>query len=154
MRRKDREKDESFAFSVIDSAPFCTIGITDGGSVYTVPLSVVRDGRSLYFHSALEGRKVDMLRSGHSVSLTAVSECCVDQEGYTVRYRSAHADADVHEIADEREKAKALMLIIRRFAPDNTGMNPEKYIRAMADKTLVWRLDIISIAGKENRQAE
>ena len=109
------------------------------------------DGDHLYFHSAADGHKVDMLRSCLRASLTAVSDCIVDQDNYTVHYRSAHADCDVHEVSDEEEKIKALKLIIRHFAPDNEKIDPDRYIQHLIDKTLIWRLDIINIAGKENR---
>lgn len=151
MRRKDRERDESFALKVFDEAPYCTLGLSDRSChAYAVPVSAVRDGRSLYFHSALEGRKCSMLRESSIVSVSAVSEFFIDSEGYTVRYRSAHADAVPAEVEDRDEKIRALKLLIRRFAPDNQKIDPDEYISSLIDKTLVYRLDMKSISGKEN----
>ena len=151
MRRKDRERDESFALRVFDEAPYCTLGLSGkNGHVYTVPLSMVRDGNSLYFHSAMEGRKCGIIKENSNVSVTAVSEFFIDSAAYTVRYKSAYAEACAIEVVDRDEKIIALKLLIERFAPDNTKINPEKYIDSLLDKMLVYRLDIKSITGKEN----
>ena len=64
MRRKDRERDEKFALGVIDSAPYGVMALTDeNGEPYAIPLSPVRIGGFLYFHSAHEGTKNDIIKS-------------------------------------------------------------------------------------------
>ncbi len=151
MRRKDRERDEGFALKVFDEAPYCTLGLSDkNGHVYTVPLSMVREGKTLYFHSAMEGLKCSMIKENNHVSVSAVSEFFIDSAAYTVRYSSAHADADAVEVVDKAEKIRALKLLIKRYAPDNTAIDPEKYIDSFFDNTLVYRLNLKNISGKEN----
>ena len=61
MRRKDREMPLQFAHQVIDKATYGVVSMIDGEMPYSVPLSIVRSGDVLYFHSAMQGRKVDVL---------------------------------------------------------------------------------------------
>ena len=42
MRRKNRQKDESFALEVLDEALFVNISMYDGSEPYIVPISHVR----------------------------------------------------------------------------------------------------------------
>ncbi len=62
MRRKDRELVElSALYEILDKSDVLHLGLWDGHEVYVVPVNYVRIGDALYFHSALEGRKVDVL---------------------------------------------------------------------------------------------
>lgn len=72
MRRKDREvTNESRIDEIIRRCHCCRLGFSDGGEVYIVPMNfgfVKRGGkRVFYFHSAKEGRKIDLLRGGCNV---------------------------------------------------------------------------------------
>lgn len=44
MRRKDRERDRSFAWEVLKKAPYATLSLTDGqGRPYAVPVNQAVD---------------------------------------------------------------------------------------------------------------
>lgn len=70
MRRKDREviKDEEID-KIISNCYCCRLGFQDEGNIYMVPLSFgyeKNNGRRIfYFHSAKEGRKIDLIRKNH-----------------------------------------------------------------------------------------
>ena len=54
MRRKDREMSAEFGLSVIDKAQFGVLSLVNmENEVYSLPLSIARDGDRLYFHSAI-----------------------------------------------------------------------------------------------------
>lgn len=53
MRRKERQRDGSFAWDVLKKAPFVTVSmIGEDGAPYSVPVNAVVDDayRVLYFH--------------------------------------------------------------------------------------------------------
>ena len=55
MRRKDRERDRSFAWEVLKKAPYATLSLTDGqGRPYAVPVNqaVDEEYHVVYFHCA------------------------------------------------------------------------------------------------------
>ena len=49
LRRKDRQKDEKFALEVVDESLFANISMYDGKEPYSVVISHVRKGESIYF---------------------------------------------------------------------------------------------------------
>lgn len=76
MRRKDRERDRSFAWEVLKKAPYATLSLTDGqGRPYAVPVNqaVDEEYHVVYFHCAEAGEKWELLKDGAEVCLSAVS---------------------------------------------------------------------------------
>ena len=67
MRRKDREMSREYGLSVIDRSAFGILSVKDPDNPdlpYSIPLSIVRLGEKLYFHSARDGRKYELLQDG------------------------------------------------------------------------------------------
>ena len=63
MRQAEREiKDRSAIDDLIKRAVVCRLGMIDGDEPYIVPMNFGYDGKSLFFHCAKEGRKIDILR--------------------------------------------------------------------------------------------
>ena len=73
MRRKDREvTDITGIEEILSQCKTCHVAMVDEGSPYVVPLSYgykILKGNvlELYFHSALEGRKIDVLKRNNKV---------------------------------------------------------------------------------------
>ena len=66
MRRKDREvTDAGKIREAIEASHCCRLGFYDEGEVYIVPMNFgyteEEEKRIFYFHSAKEGRKVDLI---------------------------------------------------------------------------------------------
>lgn len=70
MRRRDREiTDISVMESIIRDSSVCRMGLCDGDRPYVVPMNFgYRDGK-VYMHSALEGKKLDIIRKNPDVCL-------------------------------------------------------------------------------------
>ena len=80
MRRKDREMSREFGIEVIDRADYGVVSMIDeNNEPYGIPLSIVRDGGNLYFHSALSGKKVDIFEKGHRVSVSFAGQIKVPE---------------------------------------------------------------------------
>lgn len=68
MRRKDREMSREFALEVSDKCEWAVLSMTDReGMPYAVPITIVRDGDAIYFHTAKAGRKLDILKQNPEV---------------------------------------------------------------------------------------
>ena len=73
MRRKDREiTDIEGIKEILSKCKTCHVAMVDRGAPYVVPLSYgyqILEGNvlELYFHSAREGRKLDVLKSNSQV---------------------------------------------------------------------------------------
>lgn len=77
MRRRDREvTDFNEIIHILDSGKVLHLGLVDQGKPYIVPMNygyvMENDKLVFYVHGALEGRKLDIIRSN--------SDCCVQIE--------------------------------------------------------------------------
>ena len=141
VRRKDRQMTEDFAWEVVDRCEYAVVAMTaEDGYPYCLPVNVVREGRNIYFHSAMAGRKAESLRLHPRVCLTCVGENQVLPERYTTLYASAVAFGTARELTDAREKTEALRLLCRRYAPNH-----------MDGFDAVWCIAVEEITGKSNR---
>ena len=112
MRRKDRQMPEEFALGVIDKCSFAPVAMTDEkGNPYCVPLSVAEDGGSIYFHSAFEGTKTDILKRNPKVYVSCVGDVTPAADRFTTEFESAAFSGTACEVTDIQEKIKALILI-------------------------------------------
>ena len=73
MRRKDREvKDYPEIIKIIDACDCCRLGFVDDKEAYIVPLNFGYETNgsdlTLYFHSANEGRKIDLVSKQERVA--------------------------------------------------------------------------------------
>ena len=124
MRRKERQRDESFAWDVLKEAPFVTVSmIGEDGAPYSVPVNAVVDDayRVLYFHCAKSGRKLDALRANPAVSVCAVSRAAVIPGDFTTDYTSAILRGRAEIVEDEGERVKAILLLVEELAREQHG---------------------------------
>ena len=122
MRRKDREVTELAEIQeILDGCKTCHIAMIDGASPYVVPMSYGYrlDGHTLtlYFHSAREGRKIDILRQNDRVCfaisregepVTAETPCA---SGYC--FASVIGDGRAVFVEDGAEKNAALACVVK-----------------------------------------
>ncbi len=148
MRRKDREMPEEFALQIVDKCVFATLGTSNNdGAPYCVPVSIAREGMSVYFHCAMSGQKTDNMRRRPDVCLACVGETRVPEGKFSVEYESAVIFGRASEVLGETEKIRALRLISMRHTPGNMeGFEDE--LRVNLGRTAVWRVDIASVTGK------
>ena len=151
VRRKDRARPAEFAWGVVDACEYAFLAMTaEDGTPYGILLTIVREGNCIYFHSALEGRKVDCLRRQPRVCLTCVGDTEIQQDRFTTRYASAVAFGLAEEVTDEEEKVAALRLLCQRHTPDNMAQFEEAAARSLA-RTGVWKITVEEITGKEKQ---
>ena len=68
MRRKDKEiQDQELIGQIIAQAQVCRLGLCRDGKPYIVPVSFGYDGEFIYFHTALEGMKIDFMTTNNQV---------------------------------------------------------------------------------------
>ena len=123
MRRKDREvTDISGIEEILKQCKTCHVAMVDNGLPYLVPLSYgykILNGNvlELYFHSAPEGRKLDVLRRNNKVCFEMARKgepvhsenpC---KSGYY--YASVIGFGEVAFIEPEGDKGEALSLLIK-----------------------------------------
>ena len=149
MRRTEREiKSRAEIDAILKRAPVVRLAMVDGGEPYVVPLNFGYDGASLVCHSAVAGRKIEVLRRNPRVCF----EVTVDETVVTgsigckssAEYRCVIGYGTVRFIEGREEKIRALDTLMGKFAP-----GPFSYADEQLAKTTVFAVDIESVSGKK-----
>ena len=152
MRRKDREvTDIDSVKEILNKCKTCHVAMVDSGLPYVVPLSfgyILADKvLTLYFHSAAEGRKVEVLKSNNTVCFEMAHEGeLVHPEnpcncGYY--YSSIIGVGEAVFIEDVDEKCKALSIMFNH----QTGRDV-MFTAAQAQGVCVFKIVSSSFTGK------
>ena len=148
MRGKDKEiTDRKMIDSIIKESKVCRLALSEDDRPYIVPLSFGYDGTALYFHGALEGKKIDILRKNSNVCFEFDNdgEPIQSDKGcdWSVRYKSVIGYGKARLLEDMDSKLRALDIIMKRYSGKSFAY-PEKTV----EKTAVIRVDIETVTGK------
>lgn len=151
MRRNDRAQGRDFSLALIDRCTHGVMALSTGEPVpYCLPLSFVRVGDDLYFHCAMEGRKLDLMRRSPQVCVTFVGEdrpAFEPPAEYTTYFQSAIVTGTASEVTDPGEKTEALRALCQKVTPEHMDG-----FTAAAEKSLsvtaVWKVHMETVSGK------
>ncbi len=153
MRRKDREKDIEFALEVADKCEYGVMSLCCGDMPYCIPISHVRKDDVIYFHSAMEGTKTDILRKNPNVCLAFVGDTRIPEGKFTTEYESAVIKGVASEVTDDGEKTEALRILCLKLTPGNMCDFDSAIKRSLA-RTAVWKIQITQTTGKSKALTE
>lgn len=152
MRRKDREiTDINKIEEIIASAKYMHLGMFDGTYPYVVPMNYgyhLENGKLVFYvHSAKEGHKLECLKENPHVfvqidrgeSLIKAKVPC----GYGTEYESVMCRGTATIIEDTKEKAEALMNLMKVQTGQFHEINEK-----MAESVNVIRIDVESYTAK------
>ena len=147
MRRRDREvSDPAKIREIIAACHCCRLGFADGGKIYIVPLNFgyqEEDGqRTFFFHSAPEGRKIDLIEKTHCAGF----ELDTHYQLNSARFQSVIGSGRVELVREEAAKVAALRCIMRH----NTGREDWSFSPQAVQNVAVFRLDVEEISAKEH----
>ena len=120
-KREFRITDEAQILEILDKCKVLHLGLAVNNEPYVVPLnygSVMEDGKlTLYLHSAVQGKKLDMIRANPNVFF----EMDCDRmpfEGkvpcqYGLVYSSVMGRGTAHIVEDVEEKKKAMSILMK-----------------------------------------
>ena len=150
MRRKERRLTDEQAWKIVDAADYGVLSMMgEDNRPYCVPVNLARKEETLYFHCAKVGQKTDFLRANGGVCMSFVTKADLDGENLTTKYVSATVFGTAEEVTENAEKAEALALIARRFAPGFEAA-AQKEIETLLSVTAVWRIKADLITAKSN----
>ncbi len=151
MRQTEREIKERGAIDdLMNRAVVCRLGMVDGDEPYIVPMNFGYDGKSLFFHCAKEGRKIDILKRNGKVCF----EMDLDTEvikgdmacKWSMRYRCVEGTGRAVLVEDVEGKRQGLNIIMSHYTK-----GPFEYAERGFDLALVIRVDIETISGKRSQ---
>lgn len=149
MRRKRQQLTQEESIVILQNATAGTLALLgDDDYPYTVPISYVYNEGKIYFHSALNGHKVDAIRKYDKASFCVIEQDDVQPEKYTTFFRSVIAFGRIHIIEDEKEKLEIVRMLGNRYNP-NQDDALQKEIESGLSRLLAIRFDIEHLTGKE-----
>lgn len=155
MRRSDREiTDFDEIVSVIERCDVCRLALNDSDYPYIVPLNFgmrIENGKIvLYFHSALEGTKLDLIKRdnrasfemdcGHKLVTVLGSGSC------TMNYESV-IGRGIIEFVSENEKYDALKVLMSHYHKEDFPFNEN-----VIPRTAVYKLTVSEVTGKRREK--
>ncbi|MCI1954890.1 MAG: pyridoxamine 5'-phosphate oxidase family protein [Oscillospiraceae bacterium] len=157
MRRSDREvKEFDEIVAILGRCSVVRLALCDGDRPYVVPLNFgyrAENGRlTLYFHSAPQGRKLDLIRKNPNACFEADGSFRLatgpDACDWSADYESVVGAGRASVLEDPEEIRGALDLIMKKYGfPGKPEYRPE-YLLHMA----VIRLDVTALTGKRHRK--
>lgn len=149
MRRKRQQLSDEESISILRQCTSGTLALSgDEGYPYALPISYVFEDGKLYFHSALNGHKVDAIRKCDKASFCVIAADDVKPEKFTTYFRSVICFGRIHIIEEEKEKMTMIRKLSEKYNPgDETGFQHE--IDKDFNRMIMIELDIEHMTGKE-----
>lgn len=150
LRRKERGLAESEARELLERGEYGILSTSDiDGQPYGIPLSYCMIDNAIYFHSAVEGHKLENIAANDRVSFCVVGNTEVLPDKFATRYESVVVTGRAVEVFEE-EKQRGLEGLLPKYS---AGFQTEgrNYINSDRDRTKVFRIDILGICGKARR---
>ena len=150
MRRTEREiKDRADIDAIIRRCQVCRLGLADGDIPYVVPMCFGYDGAFLYFHCALQGRKLDILRRNNRVCFEFdVVEGFVEADEacrWGIRYQSVIGTGTAHIVEDAAGKQQALVALMAQYSG-----KPYTFAEEAQKRIAVIKVAVESVTGKQS----
>ena len=150
MRRKEKEIiNRADIEKILQASRVCRLAMVADNTPYIVPMSFGSRVGKMFFHSAGQGQKIELIKKNPRVCFE------VDQVGklkkaalacdWGVEYKSVIGWGKAELVSDLKEKTAALNIIMAHYS-GKTFEYPDK----MLDRTLVIQVTIDRITGKQS----
>lgn len=151
MRRKDKEiTDRKIIDEIISKSIVCRVAMFDEEYPYILPFNYGYHQNALYIHSALKGKKLDLIKKNNKVAfvielpheiITGERSC-----DWTTKYKSVVGFGKVEILTSEEEKRNGLDIIMAQHGKPEGNNYSDKSIIPM----LILKLTIESVTGKQS----
>ena len=151
MRRKDKEiTDRKIIEEIISKSIVCRVAMFDEEYPYILPFNYGYHQNALYIHSALKGKKLDLIKKNNKVAfvielpyeiITGEKSC-----DWTTKYKSVVGFGKIEILTSEEEKRNGLDIIMAQHGKSEGNNYSDKSIIPM----LILKLTIESVTGKQS----
>lgn len=118
MRRFKQQLTEEACIKILQLQKRGVLAVCgDEGYPYAVPMNFVYDNGCIYFHSALQGHKIDSIRAHDKGSFNVLSEPMKADDGWSYYFDSVTVFGRLSEITEEAIKTDKLSLLGNKYFP-------------------------------------
>ncbi|WP_022851293.1 pyridoxamine 5'-phosphate oxidase family protein [Limisalsivibrio acetivorans] len=148
MRRADKEiKDQETIIGILKGGDTLHIAAVEGSRPYIFTVNYGFDGENIFFHSAKQGRKINILKQLPTVSFQVITENRIAPETtgcrWTCLYTSVYGEGKAEFLDDFDEKVYALNALMKQY-----GGEEEAFPRESVDSVEVIRIVPEVLTGK------
>ncbi len=152
MRRNEKRIiNKEVIREILQKAQICRIAIFADEYPYIVPMNYGYRNSVLYLHSALEGRKIELLKQNGNVGFEIEQEHKVLKDelscNWTTKYRSIIGYGNIELISDKKQKVDGLNVIM-----EHHGKKENVYNDKAVDNVIVLKLHIKDLTAKQSGQ--
>lgn len=150
MRRKDKKvTDEILIQEILKKSFICRIALFDQEYPYVVPLNYGYKNNALFFHCAIQGKKIDLIKKNNKVGFEIEQNHEILKSEisckWTTKYRSIMGQGKIEIISDFEKKKEGLDIIMQHH-----GKKDNKYNEKIVEKILILKLEIVNLSGKQS----
>ena len=149
MRRNEKQIQERTEIDkIISESEVCRLALTKDNIPYIIPVSFAYDGKSLFIHTAISGRKIDFIEANNLVCFEFDSQVkTVEHETipckWTAAYKSVIGYGKMIEIENLEERIVAINNIMLHYSGKEWKFNEE-----MLKRVKLWKIEIEEVSGK------
>ena len=149
MRRKEKQITKTADIEqILKQGQVCRLGFVDNNVPYIVPMNYGYQDKILYFHSAGEGRKIDLIRANplvcfevdELVKMNKAASAC----DWEVSYKSVIGTGTARILEIPAEKKAGLDIIMAQYSGRSFD-----YPDQMLEKTAVIKVTVEEMTGKQ-----
>jgi nitroimidazol reductase NimA-like FMN-containing flavoprotein (pyridoxamine 5'-phosphate oxidase superfamily) len=155
MRRKDKEiTSADKKIEIVEKNKVCRVALSRNNFPYIVPLNYgfTFEGNklTLYFHSATEGKKMDIIKANSNACFEIDCDCkLVESEkpcSYGYEFKSIVGFGKIVVMATTEEKIKGLNILMKHQTGKEAQYDfPEEVLR----KVIVYKMEVEEFTGKQ-----
>ena len=143
--KKRAIEDDALAWRILGKCTSVTLSLSEpDGAPYGVVVSHALVGKTLYFHCARAGRKLDILQQNPRACVTGVL-AQRPRPDFDVDYISVTAFGQATPVEDLGELRRGLIAICEKHCP---GMDFEPTLQADSNRVALWRIELSEATAK------
>jgi hypothetical protein len=150
MRRKDKEINEFQDIEeILMTGKVCHLAMADNNEPYLVTVNYGHKNNCIYFHSAPEGRKIEMIKRNPRVCFMVYTDDRIVSgenpcKDWSMKFKSVIGYGEASILKDKHEKAEGLGILMEHYSKNG----PFRFSDQNLEKTAVVKIEIEEMSGK------
>ncbi len=151
MKRKDKEiTDKRIIEEILIQSKICRLAFTDNEFPYIVPFNYGYQDNTLFFHSATNGKKIDLIRKNNKVCFEIEYSSKIIRGkkvcDWTTKYRSIIGYGTIEIVRDALQKKSRMDIIMKHNGRSNENIYDANHLKNM----VILKLSIHSLTAKQS----
>lgn len=151
MRRNERKIVNRLEIDkIINESDVCRIAFANENTPYIIPVSFGYDGKSIFIHTAKNGRKIDFIKANNlvcfefDIDVKTIEDKAIPCK-WTSSYKSVIGYGKMTELTEYKKQENAINQIMLHYSGKEW-----KFDERMLKSVKLWKIEIDEISGKQS----